>query len=84
MHPEREPILSGDACQGLRQFGYGTIHSFEEGRAAMAEFRTDYEEIIGHATGGTDHEVPLWDEIELFLHLVHVLDDDDFSQLVDD
>lgn len=85
LHPEREPILSGDACQGLRQFGYGTIHSFEEGRDAVNEFRTDYEEVVGHVTAGTDHEVPLWDEIEMFLHLVHVLDDaEDFATLVDD
>lgn len=83
-HPEREPILSGDACQGLRRFGYGTVHSFEEGREAMLEFRADYEEIVGHATAGTDHEVPLWDEIETFLHLVHVLDDSDFAKLVDE
>jgi len=75
LHPERDPIVSGDACQGLRAFGYETIHSFEDGREAMVTFREDYESVVGHATAGTDHEVPLWDEIETFLHLVHVHDD---------
>lgn len=76
LHPEREPILSGDACQGLRTFGHNTIRSFEDGRKPMDEFREEYEAVVGHATAGTDHEVPLWDEIEMFLHLVHVTDED--------
>jgi hypothetical protein len=76
LHPEREPILSGDACRALQDFGYGTIRTFAEGTDAMQSFRADYEAVVGHATAGTDHEVPLSEEIETFLHLVHVLGDD--------
>lgn len=81
LHPEREPILSGNACQTLHNFGYGTGHTFADTREKMLEFREQYESVVGHATAGTDHEVPLWDEIEMFLHVVHVLDDESIAAL---
>jgi hypothetical protein len=80
LHPERDPILSGNACRGLQAFGYGTIRTFEDGREAMESFRADYEDVVGHATAGTDHEVPLFEEIESFLHLFHVLDDQQLDE----
>lgn len=79
LHPAREPILSGNACRGLQDFDYGTIRTFEGGREAMESFREDYEDVVGHATAGTDHEVPIFEEMEAFLHRFHVLDDEQFD-----
>jgi hypothetical protein len=84
LHPEREPILSGNACRGLQDFGYGTIRTFEAGREAAFAFRADYEAVVGHATAGTDHEVTLFEEIEAFLHLFHVLDDQQLDETLAD
>lgn len=80
LHPSREPILSGNACRGLQAFGYGTIRTFEDGREVMESFRADYEDIVGHATAGTDHEVPIFEEMENFLHLYHVLGDEQLDE----
>jgi hypothetical protein len=80
LHPEREPILTGNACRGLQDFGYGTIRTFADGYEAMESFREDYEAAVGHVTADTDHEVTIYEEMEAFLHRYHVLDDEELRR----
>lgn len=76
LHPGRAPILSSEACRTLEHFGLGRPTSHEDAVVAWAEMRSIYEAHAGHATAGTDHEVPLNHELGEFLRFAATVDDE--------
>jgi hypothetical protein len=90
MDPETRPILSSSVTSGLDALGFPKPTSYVD-RDGYDVFAEAYQDIVGHATQDTEHEVPWYFEIEQFLVLLGsedrtaVLDelpiDDDTPQL---
>lgn len=69
MDPATRPILNSTVNSGLTSFGFDKPDSYSERDGYEAFLRT-YEDVVGHATKGTDHEVPRHIEIEQFLAML--------------
>ena len=70
IHNESYPIINGSAERGLAFFGYSQPSTYEKGIEIFEDFKEDYLEICGHATAGTDHEVPVNLEIDQLLNVI--------------
>lgn len=70
LHAESQPILNSHLLNTLEFFNISdhspTDSSFSEQQAAYEAFREVYETVVGHATAGTEWEVPLNVEIYYF------------------
>lgn len=73
MDPTSRPILNSAVLTGLDGFGFQKPHSYQD-RTGYDRFATAYEAVVGHATTGTDHEVPWHFEIEQCLSMLGELD----------
>lgn len=69
MDPSSRPILSSAVTNGLNAFGFSKPASYRE-RPGYHTFADAYEELVGHATEGTAHEVPWHFELEQFLVMI--------------
>ena len=69
MKPQSRPILSGAVLSGLDALGFKRPKSYQD-CGGYDRFASAYDDIVGHATAGTDHEVPWHFEIEQFLAFV--------------
>jgi MoxR-like ATPase len=73
-HAESQPILNAHSINALEFFEVPSRDiqesSFEEKRAGWEAFRDIYEDVVGHATAGTDWEVPV--NVEIYLLCVCV------------
>lgn len=83
LHAESQPILNAHLINMLSLFDISdrsiTGTSFSEQRAAYEAFRDMYETVVGHATAGTEWEVPL--NIEIYFFSVCV---DEANSVVDE
>ncbi|SIS21090.1 hypothetical protein SAMN05421752_1323 [Natronorubrum thiooxidans] len=70
LHIEEYPIINGYAERGLSFFGYDCPSDYEGCANVFSEFRTAYESVVGHATAGTEHEVPVNFEIDQLLNVI--------------
>ncbi|WP_227355753.1 AAA family ATPase [Haladaptatus salinisoli] len=70
IHNESYPIINGSAERGLAFFGYPRPSTYEKGVEIFEDFKEAYLEICGHATAGTDHEVPVNLEIDQLLNVI--------------
>jgi len=70
LHIEEYPIINGSAERGLSFFGYDCPSDYEGCANVFSEFRTAYESVVGHATAGTEHEVPVNFEIDQLLNVI--------------
>lgn len=69
-------ILTEDAAAGLGELGPRVGGSFDERMATLRRFADRYTDVVGHPTGGTDHEVPVRVELEELFGLLTRLDTD--------
>lgn len=76
LHADTAPIPYSECNRGLEQFGFDRPRSFAAARTSWEAFETAYVELAGHATEGTDHEVPLNHEISEFFTFVATQDDE--------
>ncbi|MFC7233456.1 hypothetical protein ACFQMM_22660 [Saliphagus sp. GCM10025308] len=76
LHPEMAPILYSECTRGLKDLGFSSPSSYAEGGDTWREFERTYDEYVGHATLGTDHEVPRNHEMSEFLGFVATQDDE--------
>ncbi|MFC5973952.1 hypothetical protein ACFPYI_21745 [Halomarina salina] len=84
LNPEQAPILSSECLRGLNEMGYGRVTAREEAVDAWNAFESDYSAVVGHATAGTDHEVPLAHEMSEFLIFIAENDDETIIDLLSD
>lgn len=85
LHPKSAPILYGECTRGLKAMGYTQSATFAEAKEAWNEFDLVYDEHVGYATRGTDHEVPRHHEMSEFLRFIATQDDETIAeQLLDD
>ncbi|MDT3434649.1 hypothetical protein [Haloarcula sp. 1CSR25-25] len=70
LHPEDTPIVDSNAMSALPTFSLERRGNYERQQRELEQFRELYEQYVGHATNGTDHELPLWAEIDAFLQFV--------------
>jgi hypothetical protein len=77
MQPSDRPIMNGQVFTGLDRFGFARPATYYD-RAGYVRFVEAYETVVGHATSGTDHEVPLAVEIEQFLSIAATEDRHEF------
>lgn len=82
-HAESQPILNAHSINALEFFGIPSQSlqesPFEEKRSGWQTFQEVYEDVVGHATAGTDWEVPV--NVEIYLLCVCV---DTATQNIDD
>jgi len=73
LHIEEYPIQNScDDC-GLKFFGYKG-KSYADFQKVFKEFKNGYQEVVGHATKDTDHEVPINFEIDQLSNVIHKVD----------
>lgn len=85
LHPETAPILYSECTRGLKDMGFSSPRSYVEAEDTWREFKCAYDEYAGHATLGTDHEVPHNHEMSEFLGFVATQDDEVIEEtLLDD
>jgi len=84
LHIEEYPIINSCAQNGLAFFGYDCPGNYEGSVAEFNEFRTTYEAIVGHATAGTDHEVPINFEIDQLFNVIDKVTESDVERDVDE
>ncbi|MFB6156345.1 MAG: hypothetical protein ABEJ34_00695 [Haloferacaceae archaeon] len=75
LDPSERPVLDSWVRRALPLFGVASPGTHAEGVERLEAFRERYERRVGHVTAGTDHEVPLYDEIEQFLYAAVTLDE---------
>ena len=80
LHIEEYPIINGCAENGLSFFGYDCPSDYAGCADVFDEFRTVYESIVGHATAGTDHEVPINFEIDQLLNVIDKVAESDVER----
>lgn len=84
LHPEREPILNSTCAAGLSEMGFARPSDFESVQREWAAFKEVYKSVVGHATSGTQHAVPLHHEMNEFLWFISATDDDDLQLVLQD
>lgn len=70
LHPTAAPILNITCASGLEDMGFTRPSSYDVAADQWAAFRSAYESVVGHATAGTEHEVPLHHEMSELLWYV--------------
>jgi len=83
LQPANRPIFNRAVRRGLSTFGFGSPNSVADAIEPIAEFEDAYQTRIGHVTAGTDHEVPLSEELEQFCHVVRSLDEPKLRSVLD-
>lgn len=71
LHPEERPITDSNSMSALPTFSLEKGGNYEKRIQELETFSQLYEEYVGHATEGTDHELPWWAEIDE-LSLIHI------------
>ena len=71
LHIEDSPIVNNSVIAGLKFFNYPSPNSYTVGKEVFQAFAAQYREIVGHATAGTDHEVPINIEIDQLFNVIH-------------
>ncbi|WP_435320815.1 hypothetical protein [Haloarchaeobius sp. TZWSO28] len=82
-HAETSPIPTSQAASGLKQFGFAGGNTYNKRVDSLERFAETYRERVGHVTAGTDHEVPVWVEIDELLALVTTVDPETIRAEVD-
>lgn len=80
LHLDRTPPLNQCSREGLAFFGYETKGEYFDVLNKFHDFKKEYNEIIGHATKGTDHEVPLNLEIDQLFNVIDKLKEKDLDE----
>ncbi len=80
LHPETAPILNSECSRGLAFMGFSRPSAYTGAQTEWNEFRSVYDTHVGHATAGTDHEVPLNHEMSEFLWFVATTDEDELRR----
>ena len=71
LHIEEYPMQNSCANYGLEFFGYKPQQSYADFQKVFKEFKNGYQEVVGHATKDTDHEVPINFEIDQLFNVIH-------------
>ncbi|MWV41048.1 hypothetical protein [Natrialba sp. INN-245] len=80
LHPESAPILYSECTRGLNDLGFSNPGSYAEAEETWQEFNCTYDEHVGHATLGTDHEVSHNHEMSEFLGFIATQDDETIEE----
>jgi hypothetical protein len=71
LHIEEYPTQNNCDNYGLEFFGYKLQQSYADFQKVFKEFKNGYQEVVGHATKDTDHEVPINFEIDQLFNIIH-------------
>ena len=82
LHPEQAPILNSECNTGLKKMGLDKPRSYSAANKQWTTFKQLYTEIVGHATAGTDHEVPLHHEMSEFLEFAATTPEEDLIEIL--
>lgn len=82
LHPDIALILNSECSRGLSYMGFSRPSTYIGAQTEWNEFRSVYETHVGHATAGTDHEVPLNHEMSEFLWFVATTDEEELRQIL--
>lgn len=72
-------VLTEESVEALEWFGIAVSGSFRERVTAAEGFRERYADVVGHATAGTAHEVPVRVEIDQLCNAVVRLGPEDIA-----
>jgi 5-methylcytosine-specific restriction protein B len=84
LHIDDYPIINNCAQNGLAFFGYDCPSDYEGSAEAFNEFRDNYESVVGHATAGTEYEVPINFEIDQLFNVIDKLKESDVEDDIDE
>ena len=84
LHIEEYPIINSCAQNGLAFFGYDCPSDYKGSVEKFRQFRTNYESVVGHASAGTDHEVPINFEIDQLFNVIDKVTKSDVERDVDE
>jgi hypothetical protein len=80
LHISDYPMINSSAESGLEFFGYDTPNSYVDAVGEFESFKQLYKDIVGQATSGTDHEVPVNYEIDQLFNIIDKSDEDSPNQ----
>lgn len=83
-HIEEHPPINGTTLKGLEFFGFGSESTYEAYENKVDNFKKEYLELIGYATEGTPHEVPLYMEIDKLFNVVTKIKFRDLKEIKND
>jgi DNA polymerase III delta prime subunit len=83
LHIDDCPIINSCAQTGLEFFGYDCPDNYEGNAEVFNEFRDNYESVVGHATAGTDYEVPINFEIDQLFNIIDKLKESNINDDID-
>jgi len=76
LHGGQKPIASLEAKQALETLGYAVDGGPHSVATAIDRFKAEYTESVGHASAGTEYELPIYAEIDEFFKLIETADRD--------
>lgn len=77
LHIEEYPIVNSCTERALDFFGYETPGGYLETVEEFETFKSEYKRLVGHATAGTEHSVPINFEIDQLLNVIDKVNEGD-------